>query len=91
MFGAAALGLVAAVEHRLRTESRTFQNVTSSFWGACRGGHIATAAVLLDHGADINCVGYDGLTPLDAARRSEGSDVVRWLEERDATSANPSV
>jgi hypothetical protein len=84
LFDAAALGLVAVVDDHLRTENPTRENITSSFWGACHGGHVSTAAVLLDLGADIDWVGYDGLTPLDAARRSEKHDVVRWLEEHDS-------
>lgn len=89
LFDAAALGLVAVVDHHLRTESPTRENITSSFWGACHGGQITTATVLLDLGADIDWVGYDGLTPLDAARRSERHDVVRWLEERASAAVHP--
>ena len=36
--------------------------------GAC---HVDTAAVLLDHGADLDRGGYDEFTPLNAARRSK--------------------
>jgi ankyrin repeat protein len=62
LFEAAALGLVAEVRRHLDASQPTAEDVTSSFWGACHGGHIATAEILLDHGADINWVGYDGLT-----------------------------
>jgi hypothetical protein len=89
LFEAAALGLVSEVEHRLEADQPTEREITSSFWGACHGGHIATAAVLLDHHADINWFGYDGLTPLDAARRSQATAMARWLEQRGASSAQP--
>lgn len=91
LFDAAALGLVAAVEHHLEIEHPTRENITSSFWGACHGGHVATAAVLFDHGADIDRVGYDGLTPLGAARRSEALDVIAWLEVHNAADAGGSI
>lgn len=88
LFEAAALGLVTEVRRHLDTNQPTADRITQSFWGACHGGHIATAAVLLDHGADINWVGYDHLTPLDAARRSEADEVVAWLELHGATSTH---
>ncbi len=87
LFDAATLGLVAEVEHHLNARQPTADDITSSFWGTCHGGHVDTAAVLLDHGADINWVGYDGLTPLDAARRSEASAVVERLERHGGSSA----
>ncbi|MCG8915791.1 ankyrin repeat domain-containing protein [Actinokineospora sp. PR83] len=87
LFEAAALGLVDRVHHHLDTRRPDPTTITSGFWGACHGGHIATATVLLDHGADINWVGYDDLTPLDAARRSEATDLAAWLEDHGATSA----
>lgn len=88
LFEAAALGLVADVRRHLDAHQPTAEDITSSFWGACHGGHISTAAVLLDNGADINGIGYDDLTPLDTARRSEATAVVEWLEQHGATSAD---
>lgn len=90
LFEAAALGLVDEVRRHLDTVEQDTDNLNSSFWGACHGGHVATAAVLLEHGADINWAGYDGLTPLDAARRSETQSVIDWLQRRGATSTAPS-
>ena len=87
LFEAAALGLVAEVQHHLDANAPTAQTITTSFWGACHGGHTETAAVLLEHGADINWIGYDDLTPLDAARRAEAPSVVAWLEQRGAIPA----
>jgi hypothetical protein len=52
-------------------------DVTSAFWGACHGGQITAAQYLQRRGADINWLGWDELTALDAARRSDASEVVR--------------
>jgi ankyrin repeat protein len=40
-------------------------------WCACHGGQRETAEYLLDQGADINWIGHDKLTPVDAAGRSD--------------------
>lgn len=88
LFEAAALGLVAEVERHLAEDEPTAETVTSSFWGACHGGQVDTAAILLAHGADLDRVGYDGLTPLDAARRFGDSPVVAWLEQRGAVGSS---
>jgi ankyrin repeat protein len=61
--------------------------VTNAFWCACHGGQGEAAAYLLDRGADLDWVGYDGLTPLDAARRSGAGELVGWLRGRGARSA----
>jgi ankyrin repeat protein len=62
--------------------------VTIAFWCACHGGQRAAAEYLLDRGADLNWITpWDGLTPLDAARRSNANEVVSWLEARGAQSA----
>ena len=88
LFEAATLGLVSEVERHLTENEPTTETITSSFWGACHGGQVETAAVLLDHGADINWFGYDDLTPLDAARRSEATAVIEWLQQHGAVSAS---
>lgn len=79
LFESAALGLVDRVETYLATADPTTENVTRSFWGACHGGQLETARVLFEAGADVGWVGYDGLTPLDAANRAEATDIVEWL------------
>lgn len=56
------------------------EDITEAFWGACHGGQLAMAEYLLARGADISWVGWDELTALDAARRSEAPDVVAFLE-----------
>ncbi len=89
MWEAAALGLL----DRVRTYfadggSPEPDDVTGSLWGACHGGHRDVAEFLLEHGADLNWIGWDELTPLDAAARSEATDLVAWLRRRGARSAH---
>src|ERR1700737_1554718 len=43
------------------------EDITYAFWGACHGGQQSSAEYLLARGADINWIGWDDLTPLDAA------------------------
>jgi ankyrin repeat protein len=75
LWQAAALGLMDRVEGC----SGSPDEITNAFWCACHGGQRGTAEYLLGKGADLNWVGYDGLTPLDAAIRSHAEDVVAWL------------
>lgn len=79
LFEAAALGLESRVETLLEIDQPTTETITSSFWGACHGGQVGTASILLAHGADPHWVGYDDLTPLAAARRADATDLVDWL------------
>ena len=84
---AASLGLVDRVRAHLAHDGPTSQDITSAFWMACHGGQPATAELLLDQGADLNWIGYDHLTPLDAAIRSDATDLIQWLRQRGASSA----
>lgn len=54
-------------------------DITSAFWGACHGGQLATARYLAGRGADLDWIGYDGMTPLDIAEASGAADVAGWL------------
>jgi hypothetical protein len=58
----------------------TAEQLTGAFWHACRGGQRGAARELLDRGADREWVGWDGLTPLEAARGADAHAVVSWLE-----------
>ena len=85
LWQAAALGLMDRVTNYFDGPNRPpAEEVTKAFWLACHGGQREAAEYLLDRGADINWIGYDGLTPLGAARRSEATDVVEWLESHGA-------
>jgi ankyrin repeat protein len=77
-FDAAALGLVDRLDEVPPDE------VNAAFWAACHGGQRAAAELVLERGAELEWVGWDDLTPLGAALRSEASDVVEWLRARGA-------
>jgi uncharacterized protein len=87
LWQAAALGMMARVEEELGATAAPPEEITNAFWCACHGGQRETAEYLLDRGADRDWVGYDELTPLDAARRSGASELVEWLRGRGARSA----
>ncbi len=88
LWQAAALGLLDRVhEHFARDASPAPDEVTNAFWCACHGGQRPCVAYLLSRGADVNWVGYDGLTPLDAARRSGFPELVDWLRTQGAKTA----
>lgn len=84
LWQAAALGLVSRVAELLAdARPPSSDDVTNAFWCACHGGQRATAELLLDRGADINWVGHDGLTPVEAAEREGADEVVSWLRGRE--------
>ena len=103
LWQAAALGLMDRVERHFAGDSPSAltpwsprspqpsapppDEVTHAFWSACHGGQRQSAEYLLARGADLNWIGYDGLTPIDAARRSEAGALVDWLASRGAKSA----
>ena len=87
LWESSALGLLDRVGAEFAGDPPPADHVTGSFWGACHGGHLGVAQYLLDQGADLNWVGWDDLTPLDVARRSEADDVVAWLLSRGALAA----
>ncbi|MEU6678669.1 ankyrin repeat domain-containing protein [Streptomyces sp. NPDC046925] len=77
---AATLGLLEQVEGFLASpDSPAESEITSAFWGACHGGQLSVVKRLLEHGADVNWIGYDDLPPLDIARAQNADDVVEWL------------
>jgi hypothetical protein len=87
---AAALGLLDRV--RTYFEAGTADppsgpDLTNAFWYACHGGRRNTAQYLLTRGADLNWVGWDDLTPLDAARRAGADPLASWLEQQGARPA----
>jgi ankyrin repeat protein len=88
LWESATLGLQDRVAARLAADPPPDpEEVTSALWGACHGGQLGTAHFLLNHGADINWIGWDDLTPMDAARRSDALDVVEWLVTQGAKTA----
>jgi len=88
LWQAAALGLMARVEEYFASSTTpTRDEVTNAFWCAGHGGQRGPADYLLSRGADLNWVGYDGLTPIDAASRSGAAELVEWLRSQGAKSA----
>ena len=85
---AAALGLLDRVEAAFDSPAPPARDeITSAFWSACHGGQRQTGHYLLERGADINWVGWDNKTPLDAAVDNRSFDLVRWLRTRGAKSS----
>ena len=100
LWHAAALGLMDRVEEHFtgspasarypwgKGSGEPLDEVTIAFWCACHGGQQRTAEYLLARGAKLNWVSeWDGLTPLDAAKRSDAHELVEWLRIRGGTSA----
>jgi ankyrin repeat protein len=87
LWQAAALGLMTRVTQCFAANVGPAQDeIANAFWCACHGGQLATAKYLLQHGAELNWVGPDGLSPLDAASRSGAEELVEWLLHLGATS-----
>jgi ankyrin repeat protein len=92
LWQAAALGLMDHVdEYFTLVPPPTPDEITNAFWCACHGGQRAAAEYLLGRGADLNWIGHDGYSPLDAANRSAASELVQWLRSRGARSAKAST
>jgi ankyrin repeat protein len=88
LWQAAALGLIDRVETCFGDGGQPSPHeVTEAFWCACHGGQRETAEYLLDKGADLNWIGFDELTPLDAAMRGGASELAEWLSIVGAKSA----
>jgi ankyrin repeat protein len=88
LWQAATLGMMDRVNDDFAVGAPpTPDEVTRAFWGACHGGQRPTAEYLLDRGADPNWIGYDGLSPLDAAQRSNAGELVEWLRGQGARTA----
>ena len=88
-FDAAALGYLDIVKeffpHYVEHDEEALGD---TLWAACHGGQKAVAVYLLARGAEVNWIpGWEQMTPLDAAARSQAKDVVRWLHSRGARTA----
>ncbi len=88
LWQAAALGLMDQVRACFESGGPpTADEITGALWCACHGGQRSTAEYLLERGGDLNWVGWDDLTPLDAARRSEAGPTRRLAGRRGAKTA----
>jgi ankyrin repeat protein len=101
LWHAAALGLMEAIKAHFAGAKLSERypwgaksasppdEVNVAFWCACHGGQQSSAEYLLDRGADLNWISvWDGLTPLDAALRSNAANLVQWLRSQGAKSAS---
>jgi ankyrin repeat protein len=85
---AAALGLYDRVQAYLTAVPPPDTDaVTAAFWDACHGDQQYIAERLLEHGADLNWIGWDQLTPLDEAIRGDANRLARWLRGKGARTA----
>jgi hypothetical protein len=90
LWHAGALGMLDRMERILGETPSAADEVSQAFWHACSGGQRRAAEYLLARGADLNWVPeYAEGSPLDAANSSgtRRANVVSWLRERGATSA----
>jgi ankyrin repeat protein len=76
------------VEKSVAAATPSQQETTGAFWHACRGGQRDTAEFLLNHDAELNWIGWDNVTPLQAAHKSGNPALVAWLQSKGAKTAN---
>jgi ankyrin repeat protein len=80
---------------RLRTTyyegTKTAEAIANALSHACRGGQRCTAAYLLHRGADLNCVGHNRQTPLDAAQTSGRAELLEFLRTRPSGPSCPTL
>jgi hypothetical protein len=88
LWHASALGEMDTVRRLVEHEGIASQQaLTQALWLACHGGQREAAEYLREHGAELNWIGYDGLTALDAARRSDANELADWLASCGAKAA----
>ena len=77
---ASGLGLLDRIEALCaRQPAPTVEEITGSFWHACRGGHREVAAYLLSRGANAHWIGWDHKTPSQVAAEAGHTALVEWL------------
>jgi uncharacterized protein len=91
MSHAAVLGLMDTVTSLAEAAPPPSGNdISVTFWNACRAGQLAVARYLLAQGADLNWPApWDGSTPLDAATARHEQETVAWLRGNGAHSGAP--
>jgi ankyrin repeat protein len=95
LWHAAALGMLSRVQELLAERPTPgVHDRSQAFWHACAGGQRRAAELLLGRGVDLNWVpDYAKGTALDAASGlgTRQENVITWLRERGARSAQPSI
>jgi ankyrin repeat protein len=81
LWQAAALGLMPTVAHVVEGAPRpTPEDLSVALWNACRGGRLAIAQYLVQHGASTRWrAPWSGESALDVAGTSGNDELVRWL------------
>jgi ankyrin repeat protein len=87
LWQAAALGLTDRIEEHFAVGTPSPEEVTNAFWHACSARQGGAAELLLEHGADLNWIGWDRVTPLDAAHSNGAGEVIEWLNSKGARRA----
>jgi ankyrin repeat protein len=83
---AAVLGLMETVTSLVETSPPPDRDeVSVTFWNACRAGQLEVARYLLAQGAELDWAApWDGSTPLDAAEAKHQQATVAWLRDNGA-------
>jgi uncharacterized protein len=76
----------APTSHFAGNVARTPDDITNVFWCACHVGQRESAESRLRQGDNLNWIGHNELTPMDAARRSGADELVEWLRTQGAKS-----
>ncbi|MDY0930122.1 ankyrin repeat domain-containing protein [Chryseobacterium sp. CFBP8996] len=58
----------------MENEDKTFELLEMCYYG-----HIDQVKQLLEEGVDINGIGNNGMSPLDAAKNGENDDIIDFL------------
>jgi ankyrin repeat protein len=88
LWHATALGEMDAVMRLVEQEgAASRQELTQALWLACHGGQREAAEYVHRRGAELDWIGYDGLTALEAARRSGADELADWLVSCGAKAA----
>jgi uncharacterized protein len=85
---AAALGLMDRLEAGIAADpAPNVEDLTVALWSACSGAQRAAVTLLVDHGADLDWIGWNHQTGLDVALEHGDTEFVQWLRDRGARRA----
>jgi ankyrin repeat protein len=86
---AAALGLMDRLDGLLTADEPPDRDeITAALWSACQAGQREAAEYLLARGADVNWIGWDGLTARDVATQEGHEELAGLLQARGAKRAS---